>query len=134
MPCNSDHMEPNRHEAESKLACQLLAYALPLAGQALPSWIAAGAKDYYGAPRRLKEATVMLCTLCRTMDESQKEKVIYDGRNPDARKLADWWDEHQKADAVREQREKEATEKAEIQAQALKKLTAEEKAALRLNP
>jgi hypothetical protein len=132
MPCKCDYMEPDRHEVESKRACQLLVYALPLVGKPIPEWIASAAKNYYGEPERLEEATVMLCTLCGGMDDVQKSAVIYDGRNAESRKLADWWDEHQKADEAREIREKQAAVKAEIRARAIGKLTLEERDALSL--
>lgn len=101
-------MEPSRHEKESRLAAQLLIYALPLAGGGVPQWVIPVAQDLYGDPHRLNELTVMLCSLCRGLSEDDKNRIIYDGRNSDARKLADWWDEHQEADRIREQKERSA--------------------------
>jgi hypothetical protein len=123
-------MDPTRHEVESKLACECLAYALPALGKPVPEWVATAAREYYGNPERLNEATVMLCTLCREMTEAQKSAVIYDGRNAKARALAGWWEEHQKADVEREAREHEAKEREATKKAALAKLTAEERKAL----
>jgi hypothetical protein len=132
MPCNCDHLEPNQYEIESKLACQLLTYALPLVNKDVPEWIIKGANDFYGNYRKLEEATMMLCNLCRSMDENKKDEVIYNGRNSEARKLADWWDKHEKADALKNKKEKEKLEKEVLKDSALKKLTPEERAALDL--
>ena len=125
-------MNPSEHELESKLACRLLSYALPILGQPIPEWVLEAAAQYYGAPQRLEESTVMLCSLCRSMDDAQKAHVIYDGRNAESRRLADWWDKHQEADAVRERRESYAASLGAAKATALAKLSEEEKSALGL--
>lgn len=130
MPCNSDYMNPTHHEVESKLACEFLAYALPALGKPVPEWVATAAREYYGNPKRLNDATVMLCTLCRAMTEAQKSAVIYDGRNAKARALAGWWEEHQKADVEREARETEAKEREKTKLGAFAKLTPKERKAL----
>lgn len=42
----------------------------------------------------------ILCRSCKLLEErGLADKVIYDGRNPMARKLADWWDKHKAEDA-----------------------------------
>jgi hypothetical protein len=45
----------------------------------------------------------MLCQWCQEADDA----IIYDGRDPIARSLADWWDEHQAADRARVKAEQE---------------------------
>ena len=34
-----------------------------------------------------------LCTLIRNMSEEQRDRIVYNGRDPVSRRLADWWDE-----------------------------------------
>ena len=67
-----------------------------------------------------------------TLPDDKVEAVVYDGRNPEARKLADWWDHHQTADAEREAEEVHRRNNEVLLAQALSKLTPEEIAALRI--
>lgn len=114
MPCNCDHLEPKAREREGKLVCELLVYAadgLGLAGE-LPKWVREGAEYVYGprdegsptngGGKRVDKAVDMLCQFCRFLDEEQhhelREAVMYDGHKPDARRLADWWEEHQRKD------------------------------------
>lgn len=130
MPCSCSHMEPSAREQESQRVCQLLAYALPLNGETVSADIKAGAASLYGRVDQVDELTDRLCKLCDTMPEPLKSKVIYDGRNPGARKLADWWDEHQKEDKLRKDKEATAARRAAIKAAAMAKLTPEEREVL----
>jgi len=130
MPCSCDHYEPNQAEQESKRACQCLVYVLKTQQRCITPWIINGADSDYGVAIRLKEATVKLCDLCNAMNPVEKDKIIYNGRNAEARKLADWWDEHQKADAERIKEEEQAKKKEKLKQSALSKLTPEEKKAI----
>lgn len=105
MPCRSDYMEPNAREQESKLVCSLLVYLLPCLKQPVPKRIKEGADYIYGSVAQMDEDTDTLCSLCRNMTDEQSNKFIYDGRTPNARKLADWWEHHQEADRKREAQE-----------------------------
>lgn len=102
MPCNSDYMGLSRREIESKAMCNHVVYLSGKIGKEVPEWIDKGASSYCGAPMdRFNKLAMILCALCQKVPE----EYIYDGRNPDARKLADWWDEHQKEDLLRISRE-----------------------------
>lgn len=105
MPCRSDYMEPNAREQESKLVCQLLAYVLMAKKTPVPKKIRDGATEYYGDPNRLDEYTDQLCTLCKEMTEAEKDSIMYNGRNANARRLADWWERHQEVDRKRSEEE-----------------------------
>jgi hypothetical protein len=74
-----------------------------------------------------------LCNLIRSLPEETLDKIMYDGRNPTARKLADWWERHQKADAERIAKEKQEAYEEELRINALSKLSAEEIKALGLS-
>lgn len=104
MPCRCDHMEPNKRELESKRVAELLAwvYSIPKNFPKTPveKYIKAS-KSTYGNVHLVDEMTAELCKMCHQLDDS----IIYDGRNPMARKLADWWDEHQILDEKRRHRE-----------------------------
>lgn len=98
MPCNSEYMNPSQAEQNSKEVCGLLIYLSNKVGKTVPSWVGAAASNTYGNPRRLDEATQMLCALCQ---ESGDEVIYNDIRDPMCRRLADWWEEHKAADRAR---------------------------------
>jgi len=136
MPCRSDYMEPNAREIESKRVCQLLKYLfaaanIPATAQVIGR-VEQGAKEFYGNPDSLDADTDLLCQLLRTLPDDTAATVVYDGRNPEARKLADWWDHHQAADTEREAEEEHRRNNEVLRQQALSKLTPEEIAALRI--
>lgn len=101
MPCRSDYLEPTDKEKASVEVCKHLAYVKSkLHMEVSPSLLQSGASPY-GDLYKLDEHTAELCRLCRGLNKKQKDEIIYDGRNPKARRLADWWDEHQKFDLKR---------------------------------
>ncbi len=59
---------------------------------AVPNWVTE--KRYiWPYAEKLDEGTRLLCLFCK----AQGEDFIYNGRDADCRKLADWWDEHKKS-------------------------------------
>jgi len=129
-------MEPNAREVESKRVCQLLKYLFAAAEITVSAFVSErienGAKEYYGNTTSLDADTELLCQLLRTLPDDKVATVVYDGRNPEARKLADWWDHHQTADAKREVEEEHRRNNEFLRAQALSKLTPAEIEALRI--
>lgn len=57
-----------------------------------------------------------LCELLSKIEENDAaaNKIIYDGRNKQARELAEWWEEHQKVDAQRRKYESDVDELREM--------------------
>ncbi|QJA43031.1 hypothetical protein [Phaeobacter phage MD18] len=104
MPCNTVYMEPNVRERQHREAAQHLVYLYGAMNQPIPSQIAADAANIYGGANG-EEHMKHLCILLREMSEDQLTKYVYDGRNPQARKLADWWDEHKREDWKRREEE-----------------------------
>lgn len=45
--------------------------------------------------------TPMLCEKIRGINEDELNQIVYNGRDKDSRRLADWWDEHNKFDRAR---------------------------------
>lgn len=129
MPCNSDHLEPSRYELESKRAAQCFVYLESKMGRLPTKWIEESANNIYGSPNRINELTVELCNLCKKAPDS----IIYNGKDPKARKLADWWDEHQEVDRRRIEKEKEDAYKQRIKEKAIAKLSDEEQKILTLS-
>jgi hypothetical protein len=135
MPCNSDYLEPDRHEIESRRVAQLICFInshkdFKCFERGVSSWIINAAKEIYGNKARLNELVVMLCSICSGMSKKEQDAIIYDARNKDSRDLADWWEEHQKADAERIEMEKRTAQRKKIRQAALSKLTKAEKEAL----
>lgn len=110
MPCRSDHMEPSARERQQKEASQLLVYVSKELKLPVKDIFKFAAKDVYGAGG--EPAMVELCSVISTMSDLDLERIVYDGRNPMARKLADWWDEHKREDKERIKIEKDAKLKA----------------------
>ena len=61
----------------------------------------------------MDDISARLCAAVEGFNEAEANVLMYDGRNPKARRLADWWDDHKKRDAARLERDKhERAEKA----------------------
>ena len=111
MPCNSDYMEPNAIEKNTKQTAQNLVYVYKSLGKDIPKAYKEAAESYYPNTKLLNEMVVHLCSILRQMPHDEMDKIVYDGRNSNARKLADWWDEHKKADEARIKKQKQKDEK-----------------------
>jgi hypothetical protein len=125
-------MNPSGAELESRRVCNLIIYLFTALGKPIAPWIVKAADNYYGNTNRLDEATKILCEACRSLTKKEEDRLIYDGRDPNARKLADWFDRHQEWDARRVAEEEESRRKIMLKDRALKKLTVEERKALGL--
>jgi len=107
MPCDASYMDLTEAEENSKEVATLIKYVVDT--KELEGWYdpvkiskyTAVADKQYGETELLDEMTAFLCSLCNHMNESMKDRVIYNGRNPVARRLANWWDKHQDADNIR---------------------------------
>jgi len=133
MPCNCDHLKPTELESESRRIAKHVVYAATRLDIALEPWIFKVAVNDYGEPSRAQELTIMLCDMCNQIAADGKaDEFIYNGKIPEARKLADWWDEHQEIDRKRIIAEEVKREKERKKKAALSKLTDEEKEALDL--
>lgn len=136
MGCRSDYMEPDEREIESVRVAEHMLYLQSFIGIEFGDemYLRSVANSTYGDVVSLDSMTRDLCKTLRTLDGTDDgEKIIYNGRNPKARKLADWWDEHQDADAKRERAETEAQKKEKLKKSAIAKLTKEELQALGLD-
>lgn len=103
MPCNSEHCEPRAREAESHEVAKHIMYVAEVMGHR-PTSVAVreAACTMYGDEDLCDQFTAELCELLGQLNKGMQETVIYDGRNPRARALADWWDRHLAHDEARE--------------------------------
>jgi len=102
-------MKPTVKERQQQQAAKNLVYIYGALGQTVPADVAHASADIYGGTDG-EENMKTLCIILRLMTDEQRNRIVYDGRTPDARRLADWWDEHKAEDdkalalAAKEQR------------------------------
>lgn len=132
MPCRSEYLAPTAEEGKSRNVCCLLQYVLRELGESVPDRVDAASKSIYGDVAKLDSDTAELCRILKSLTPQQTEKLVYDGRSKRARRLADWWERHQRADERRAAQEKLDAEKDKLRKSALKKLTKQEREALGL--
>lgn len=136
MGCRSDYMEPNERELESIRVAKLIKFlnatgVIPHWGSFRLDFLDKVISNCYGDVDYLDEMTAYLCDWLKNNDGTGLgDKIIYDGKNPESRKLADWWQKHQAADLRREKDEDEARKRDKLIQTALKKLTQAERDAL----
>ncbi len=127
MPCSTDgYAPPTKHQRGLKKTAQIYVLLLILMGKKVPTDVRLASREPYG---RVDFAPKM-CKMISKMDEKTLNRVVYDGRNANSRKIADWWEKHQAIDKERRAREKEEAKKIELAQKALDKLTKAEAHAL----
>jgi len=129
MGCNSDYLEPTYREKELQRAAKLLVYVREKLGQKPEAWVVKEADRIYAKDER---SVTELCAALKAMDSKQLDALVYNARDKSARGLADWWEEHQAADAEREKQEVAEKDRKKTAKQALTKLSKKEREALGL--
>lgn len=130
MACRCDYPEPSERQRESHIVATLLCYLNPKFGVPVTDDIKDASKTSYGNSKMVDEWTRKVCYTCSGMSPEEQNTIIYDGRNAQARQLADWWDKHQKEDKERQEAEERAAKKKALRQEALAKLTPEQIKAL----
>lgn len=103
MGCRSDYMRANVKEKQTKNAATLYVYLASRLGEEVPEYVTKAAENYYGDGNR-ERCMVALCdrlTRLQNEDVDTFETIIFDGRERQSRRLADWWEDHQKEDQKR---------------------------------
>lgn len=126
MPCTSDYPEPTAQNRRFQETARLALYVdKRLNKSAVPSKASASAKKLPPVFKDKNEKDLAVLTaqdefahvdfvprLCLTLrnvkafDEALFDRIVYNAKDPDSRALADWWEEHERADKEREIREK----------------------------
>jgi hypothetical protein len=132
MPCRSDYMEPTNKELLLRETAQLLIYVRmnTSRGIRISNTLKAASQDSYCKEDYVAE----LCSAIRALAPEEMDRIVYDGRNSEARKLADWWDKHQEADRKRQEEEEREQKRTDLRNAGLAKLTPEEIEALGILP
>lgn len=76
------------------------------------------------------DLTPHLCRLLKDMSVEQMTAIVYNPHSKESRRLADWWEQHQEDDKLHAKNAADDKKRKKLQAQALKKLTVEERKAL----
>jgi hypothetical protein len=98
MPC-SDGVPPSCGESHD--TAKLIQYVAEQMGFELPVWIIDAARSAYGDHMRNGDLTEILCGTIRGMTPEQENRIVYNGRDPMSRRLADWWERHEEIDRQR---------------------------------
>lgn len=131
MPCNCDYMEPTTHEIRSKEVAQHLAYVYKKLNQKVPKEVMEASSHIYGNVGKLNEMVVSLCDMLTHMEDIVRDSIVYNPKEKESRRLADWWEEHQEADRKRIAKEKKASEMKRLAEKAKGKLSKKELEALK---
>lgn len=107
MPCNSDYLNPTDREYELQRAAGLLIYVRNKLGIRITEKLRRAADDIYCR----NDYVAALCGTLRKLSPEETETIVYDAHDPKSRDLANWWEEHQRADRVREKQELENRQK-----------------------
>ena len=119
MPCRSDYMEQTGIEKRFQETCQLLIYVKEQLGLEVSDKLRESADTMYCKDDRVAE----LCDVITKLDAGDREELIYGNpKDKTARKLADWWEEHEAADRARREKEAKEARKKKLKKSAWKKL------------
>jgi hypothetical protein len=91
-----------------------------------------GTTGYYKLKSHADYLVSELCSLITNMNEEQLERIVYNAKDKQSRRVADWWEEHLEADRRRVAEEEAKKQKQRLKSQVLKKLTKIERKALDL--
>lgn len=127
MPCNSDHMEPTGKEKYLQRTAKLYAYAMGMLSRRIPDDVVADMNNIYCT----KDHTAALCTFLRDLKRETFDSIVYNGRDRTSRQLADWYEEHIKADRERIRKETDERMQKRLRKSAVAKLTPAELKAIR---
>ena len=95
MPCSAPSFSCNAEESWE--LARLLYRVCSRLEVPIASWIAEIAGNDYPTAERANELAQLLCELCSNMTHEQSEEIIY-ARTKSARRLANWWEDHQEYD------------------------------------
>ena len=126
MPCDSSYMNANNLEIEcSRMLCLLE----ELSSGTMPDPQSSEWHGYHNEAYSKGASRSMADALAAELCEKLTERGGADGLSLE---MQTWWRDHQRADAAREAREREAQREFELKARALEKLTPEERKVLGL--
>lgn len=133
MPCDSGYMEPTPYDCKIKETATLLCYVYGSLGIAISSELYKASYEQVYFTKKLGNKWVnALCYALNSMPDDERDQLIYDNRIRLSRRLADWWEDHSKADTEKLKNEQDKKNREALREFALNKLTNEEKRVLGL--
>jgi hypothetical protein len=116
MPCRSDgYLSESLLDKEVNCVAQLLMYVYDKLKRiaSLDYYIKQAAVETYPKIDRkeLDKMTALLCSTIKNLSKTELDDIVYNGRNKESRRLADWWEKHQELDRLREQQERKDIER-----------------------
>lgn len=132
MPCRSDHMEPIEREIETKAVCGHIIYIMNCLDSDYPEGLTDSYNNIYPSQEETDKWTAYLCSVLHSFSPEEEDRIVYEARDAESRKLADWWEEHQRKDRERENVERQKQREDQARKIALTKLTDYEKELLGL--
>lgn len=124
MPCMTDPQTAT--EEYNQRTAQLFVYVVTQLKNSVPNAAMKAAQEYWCHT----DYTQHLCSLLKNMSSAQISAIVYNPHSKQSRKLADWWEQHQEDDKLHAKNADDDKKRKKLQAQALKKLTVEERKAL----
>jgi hypothetical protein len=111
-------MEPNKREIESRNVASMMLYVQRKRGKKIhyvygEDELRSISSSLYGDPGAVDGLTADLCETLRELEKSEPEtfdQIVYNAKDAQSRKLADWWERHQAFDEQRIAREKREQE------------------------
>ncbi len=127
MPCRVDVYEPSEQQKQENRAGYLLAWLMKQRGYTIPTWLTSLVE---GKCIVSNKAVPALCEIIKQLTETERNKYLYNARVKESRALADWWEEHEEADFMAQERDRLKKEQDKLKKRALAKLTLKERNAL----
>ena len=120
MPCNSDYMEQNNKEKQLQETAKILSFVLEARGKEVTTEIKQASNDYYC---KFENGVKLLCDEFRSMNETEMDTIVYNGRDSMSRRTANWFEIHEEADKLREVVSTQAELQKRVKEIAIAKLT-----------
>jgi len=103
MPCLSDYLEPNSYEKSIKETIEnlLFLYSKENLNKPIKKELLKASTEIYFSKEKGDKWVSELCEQLSNLSEDNLNTIVYNPKLKKSRKLADWWEEHQEADAKR---------------------------------
>jgi len=125
MPCQCEEANPSDRQIEQHNVAELIVSTLRRTGSPPNTLADQHAANVWKLADNADVLTATLCGMLEQIEETQPD-IIYDGRNPQARRLADWWDKHKESDKRRKEAEAKSRKRKSLANAARNKLTDDE--------
>ena len=130
MPCRVD--PPTNEQEATHIVARLLRYVNGKLGVDTPPNIAKAAENEFVTTANYKTLAPMLCSKISALDDTLRNQIVYNARDPLSRELANWWEKHEAEDQKRLREELQEKKDKKARDKAIAKLTPRERKLLGL--